>query len=229
MSTDCWASSFAGLASRGGLGDGVVTGSLSSAFAVGECPWPSAHGSWHRGCAVCIQRAHPSVALPWLRLISAPCPPPNCSPHRTPLILHLGCVAHQSAKWQAPPEQWVANPHSVSVSVHGEALGRLQGWGCPAPMRIMDVQPQPCCLCTAFTGLLSPAAVSTRRHLTCLPLTPHPPAPASFPPPAGSASQIPFQRYSIAAEDGSPVFVDPSLFGLAIRLPLKDCLAQSIG
>lgn len=50
--------------------------------------------------------------------------PPHCTPHpppRTPLILHLGCVAHQSAKWQAPPEQWMANPASVSVSVHGEA------------------------------------------------------------------------------------------------------------
>ncbi|PRW58962.1 Pyruvate phosphate dikinase,PEP pyruvate-binding [Chlorella sorokiniana] len=82
---------------------------------------------------------------------------------KTPLILHLGCVAHQSAKWQAPPEQWLANPSSVSVSVHG------------------------------------------------------------------SASQIPLQRYSIAAEDGGPVFVDPALFGLAIRLPLKECLQQGIG
>lgn len=47
--------------------------------------------------------------------------------------------------------------------------------------------------------------------------------------PTGSASQIPFQRYSIAAEDGSPVFVDPALFALAVRLPLKDCLQQGIG
>lgn len=52
---------------------------------------------------------------------------------------------------------------------------------------------------------------------------------AAFPlPAAGAAAQVPFQRYSIAAEDGSPVFVDPSLYALALRMPLKDCLEQSI-
>lgn len=45
---------------------------------------------------------------------------------------------------------------------------------------------------------------------------------------AGAAAQVPFQRYSIAAEDGSPVFVDPALFALALRLPLKDCIQHGL-
>lgn len=52
------------------------------------------------------------------------------------------------------------------------------------------------------------------------------------PPPPGlagaSASQVPFQRYRIAAEGGASVFVDPTLFALALRMPLKDCLAESV-
>lgn len=29
-------------------------------------------------------------------------------------------------------------------------------------------------------------------------------------------------------EDGAPVFVDPTLYALALRLPLKDCLQRGV-
>lgn len=41
-------------------------------------------------------------------------------PRRSPLILHLGCVAHQGAKWQIPPEHWTCTPDAVSA--HGAWL-----------------------------------------------------------------------------------------------------------
>ncbi|PSC76234.1 Pyruvate phosphate dikinase,PEP pyruvate-binding [Micractinium conductrix] len=80
---------------------------------------------------------------------------------KTPLIMHLGCVAHQYAKWHAPPAKW----------------------GC------------------------APPAVSEE---------------------GASASQVPFQRYRIAAAAGASVFVDPTLFALALRFPLKECLHESV-
>lgn len=30
-------------------------------------------------------------------------------------------------------------------------------------------------------------------------------------------------RYRVTAEDGGPVFVDPTLFGACLRLPLRGC------
>ena len=39
---------------------------------------------------------------------------------------------------------------------------------------------------------------------------------------------VPFQRFSMRAEDGAPVFVDPTLFALALRLPLRDCMERGI-
>ena len=47
-------------------------------------------------------------------------------------------------------------------------------------------------------------------------------------PAAGAAAQVPFQRYTMESEDGAPVFVDPTLFALALRLPLKDCINQGV-
>ena len=40
--------------------------------------------------------------------------------------------------------------------------------------------------------------------------------------------QLPLQRYAITAPDGAPAFVDPTLFALALRLPLKDCIQRGI-
>ena len=40
--------------------------------------------------------------------------------------------------------------------------------------------------------------------------------------------QLPLQRYAITASDGAPAFVDPTLFALALRLPLKDCIQRGI-
>jgi hypothetical protein len=45
---------------------------------------------------------------------------------------------------------------------------------------------------------------------------------------AGSAAQVPFQRYTMRTEDGAPVFVEPTLYALALRLPLKDCLQRGV-
>lgn len=39
---------------------------------------------------------------------------------------------------------------------------------------------------------------------------------------------MPFQRYAISAEDGSPVLINPYLFALALRMPLKDCIQLKI-
>ncbi|KAL4425473.1 hypothetical protein ABPG75_009489 [Micractinium tetrahymenae] len=80
---------------------------------------------------------------------------------KTPIIMHMGCVAHQYAKWRPPPLKWSCTPAAVSEE-------------------------------------------------------------------GASASQVPFQRYRIAAEGGASVFVDPTLFALALRMPLKDCLAESV-
>lgn len=80
---------------------------------------------------------------------------------KTPIIMHMGCVAHQYAKWRAPPAKWSCTPAALSEE-------------------------------------------------------------------GASASQVPFQRYRIAAEGGASVFVDPTLFALALRMPLKDCLSESV-
>ena len=130
----------------------------------------------------------------------------------------------------------MANPSSVSVSVHGEAPVVVGAW---MRLPVQQRRWQQCPICPAHAICRHPAEHPT--HALCAACFmpgiapphphPHPPPPSSLhpSPPAGSASQIPFQRYSIAAEDGSPVFVDPALFGLAVRLPLKDCLQQGIG
>jgi hypothetical protein len=39
---------------------------------------------------------------------------------------------------------------------------------------------------------------------------------------------VPFQRYTMRAEDGAPVFVDPTLFALALRMPLRECLEKGV-
>lgn len=80
----------------------------------------------------------------------------------TPIIMHMGLVAHQHAKWQPPPDKWACTPEMVGLS------------------------------------------------------------------PSGSAVHVPFQRFSMRAEDGAPVFVDPTLFALALRLPLRDCMERGI-
>lgn len=79
---------------------------------------------------------------------------------KTPLIMHMGLVAHQHAKWRIPPEKWSCAPDAVSST--------------------------------------------------------------------GAAAQMPFQRFRIASEHGGAVFVDPTLFSLAFRLPLKDCMERGI-
>jgi hypothetical protein len=42
-------------------------------------------------------------------------------------MLHLGCVAHQFAKWQVPPEKWACTPDAVSGST-----GSAGGFPCRA-------------------------------------------------------------------------------------------------
>ncbi|KAI3438818.1 hypothetical protein D9Q98_001235 [Chlorella vulgaris] len=80
----------------------------------------------------------------------------------TPLIMHMGLVSHQHAKWQPPPEKWASLPESNAPS------------------------------------------------------------------PSGAAMHVPFQRYTMRAEDGAPVFVDPTLFALALRMPLRECLEKGV-
>ena len=44
-------------------------------------------------------------------------------------MLHLGCVAHQFAKWQVPPEKWACTPDAASGST-GSAGGLLPTQHC---------------------------------------------------------------------------------------------------
>ena len=163
-------------------------------------------------------------------------PPTPTPPHppslprslrRTPLIMHLGCVAHQYAKWHAPPAKWGCAPPAVSeegassLGTGARQYGTSEGAGKPA-----------CCWWLSKLRLARPRRSPPRlRHPTPHGLLRPPPPPSPVPPlplAGASASQVPFQRYRIAAAAGASVFVDPTLFALALRFPLKECLHESV-
>lgn len=89
--------------------------------------FPDGHLTCVRGAAACgwhqlwVQLAEAEGMLRGGTGAPAPCPncvhPPTPPPCSAPLIMHLGCVAHQAAKWQVPPEQWTCTPDAVSA--HG--------------------------------------------------------------------------------------------------------------
>jgi hypothetical protein len=54
-------------------------------------------------------------------------------------MLHLGCVAHQFAKWQVPPEKWACTPDAVSGSTGSAG-------GCPCRARLARRRNFPFCM-----------------------------------------------------------------------------------
>ena len=68
-------------------------------------------------------------------LSTPPLPPARLSRWRsTPIIMHMGPVAHQHAKWQPPPDKWACTPEMVGLSPSGEASLRHRAAPCRAAL-----------------------------------------------------------------------------------------------
>lgn len=169
------------------------------------------------GRPACDHRGAAAAEAPWLTTC------PSCPTHAG---LRSSCTL---AAWhtRAPsgrsrPRPGPASRRPCRATVSPQPLRALAGRGCVlgSDARLLLAS----CNCAAFAPpthlCLAPALAPAHR----LALVRSLPAPW----PAGAAAQVPFQRYSVAAEDGSPVLVDPYLFALALRMPLKDCLAHGI-
>lgn len=120
--------------------------------------------------------------------------------------MHLGCVSHQSAQWQVPPEDWACTPEAVS-------LRGAQEWGARAGGGSKKLLP-----CTPGLPYIRPASAASRTPSFVNPGSSSPsPTRSSWPRPSPAlpcpclALQAPRRRSPSSATPSPPSRAPPCL------------------